>query len=78
MRIQMQIKAMRYTRHAATAWIVFIVSLGLSRFGDELFGASDRVLSISTLCMQLSFAAGCVLASGTAGVLAFSRAAFSR
>lgn len=73
MRIQMQIHALRYTRYAATAWLLFVTSFGLMHFGDFIYGQSPLAHALLTILAQVSFGAGCVGILGIIGIRVFSR-----
>jgi hypothetical protein len=74
MRIQMQINALRYTRYAATAWLLFVTSFGLMRFGDLIYGHAPLVHDVLTYIAEASFGAGCVGIIGLIGMRVFGRA----
>lgn len=52
-----------------------MLSLGLLRFGNDVFWTSDRILAAAHVLMQASFAAGCLFAFSTLGVMALDRSA---
>jgi len=73
MRIQLQINALRYTRYAATAWLLFVASFGFLRFGHLIYGQSPLLHTMFTYLAEVSFGAGCVGIVGIVGMRVFSR-----
>lgn len=75
MRTHLHGTALRFTRNAAASWTLFLLSLGLLRFDNEVFWTSDRILAAAQVVMQASFAAGCLFFFSTLGVVALDRSA---
>ena len=73
MRIQLHNNAYRFSRYGSFAWALFILTLGLSKFGETYFGASADICSVFGTCAQGSFAVGCLFVLGTGGLVSLSR-----